>query len=406
MTVPVERDFSAEVKTFCQENKALCILTLGLAIVGYCIGNLAGRAVVWLQEALGTAKTTNEVSQQHFNGNSDNNKAEDPKKLTKVKKQNKPDGLDGAGQSEKQPEIILPGGTGQPGQPIKSAKKPDKPEKPKDPSPKVKEALQKMEDTFGKAIGMYSWWSNVDNPNEVISSLEKLMQGELVGLPLETNNVKNDVRADYAYGLLSFVQEAASGLDKTGDDYKNMTKATTEALKPFLNVAPPKWLKDKAGSSETKFFKETIRQFSSIRSSQQAKPQASSPAALEALKLMDDDFPKTIERGGVWKKIENKIEVKESLRQLLQGEKVHLDLKIASCTDDQLAEYAFMLLCYVRSMAKPLDPDKDDFKRVVQATNVALGPFLQNCSKEWISGKIGASGFFQRTLQKRLDEMK
>ena len=62
----VKPSFSDEVKAFVQDHKTLCILTLGLAIVGFSIGKLAGRCVVWLRSCGGVAEKTNTVGRKVF----------------------------------------------------------------------------------------------------------------------------------------------------------------------------------------------------------------------------------------------------------------------------------------------------------------------------------------------------
>ena len=54
------------IPRFYNEHKLLCQATLGVAIVGYCLGNLAGRLVIWLSQFFGTAAKTNEVGQEIF----------------------------------------------------------------------------------------------------------------------------------------------------------------------------------------------------------------------------------------------------------------------------------------------------------------------------------------------------
>lgn len=50
-----------ETVCFMRNHKVLCVLSIGLAIPVYMIGNLCGRAVVWIREALGTAEKTHHV---------------------------------------------------------------------------------------------------------------------------------------------------------------------------------------------------------------------------------------------------------------------------------------------------------------------------------------------------------
>jgi len=57
---PVNKNFVDEVKHFVNNHVTLCVLTLGLAIPVYSIGNLLSRAVSWIKEALGTTKKTHD----------------------------------------------------------------------------------------------------------------------------------------------------------------------------------------------------------------------------------------------------------------------------------------------------------------------------------------------------------
>ncbi len=65
----VERNsFSQDVGDFARKHKILCILTLGLAVVGYSIGNLAGRVVYWISECWGTTQKTRDVGLRTLEG--------------------------------------------------------------------------------------------------------------------------------------------------------------------------------------------------------------------------------------------------------------------------------------------------------------------------------------------------
>lgn len=64
---PLETTFWQDVSAFTLNHKALCVLTLGLAIVGYSIGNLAGRAVHVIVEAFGTTLKTEDVARSALN---------------------------------------------------------------------------------------------------------------------------------------------------------------------------------------------------------------------------------------------------------------------------------------------------------------------------------------------------
>lgn len=54
--------FSSEIKSFIKNHKLLCICTLGLAVVGFSLGKLAGRLVTSIQECLGTTKKVKRVA--------------------------------------------------------------------------------------------------------------------------------------------------------------------------------------------------------------------------------------------------------------------------------------------------------------------------------------------------------
>lgn len=62
----VKPSFFEEVKSFTSTHKVLCALTLGLAIVGYSIGNLSGRTVSWIQECMKTTKKTDTVARDRL----------------------------------------------------------------------------------------------------------------------------------------------------------------------------------------------------------------------------------------------------------------------------------------------------------------------------------------------------
>lgn len=77
--------FSNEVKNFIQNNKLLCVFTLGLAIVGYSIGNLAGRSVTWLRQFFGTTKKVDDLTKPILNVN---NNIPQPHLLTATQNKN------------------------------------------------------------------------------------------------------------------------------------------------------------------------------------------------------------------------------------------------------------------------------------------------------------------------------
>lgn len=66
MTTKLE-SFSDNLCNFIQTHKLLCVLTLGLAIVGFCVGALAGHTVAWLQHCFGCAKKTDDLYAQFLN---------------------------------------------------------------------------------------------------------------------------------------------------------------------------------------------------------------------------------------------------------------------------------------------------------------------------------------------------
>jgi hypothetical protein len=55
-------NFKKDISNFVSNHKVLCFSTLGLAVIGYSIGKLAGRAISWICECLGTTKKTNDIS--------------------------------------------------------------------------------------------------------------------------------------------------------------------------------------------------------------------------------------------------------------------------------------------------------------------------------------------------------
>lgn len=75
----INLNFFTEVQSFISDHTTLCVLTLGLAIVGYSIGNLAGRAVVWFHECFGTAKKASDVAQKILNDDKLDEPQESPK---------------------------------------------------------------------------------------------------------------------------------------------------------------------------------------------------------------------------------------------------------------------------------------------------------------------------------------
>lgn len=69
----IDNTFCNEIKSFADNNKVLCILTLGLAIVGFAIGKLAGRVVSWIRQCCGASKKTNDVARDIINDMSSKN---------------------------------------------------------------------------------------------------------------------------------------------------------------------------------------------------------------------------------------------------------------------------------------------------------------------------------------------
>jgi len=59
----VTGSFVNDVSTFVSNYKTLCVMTLGLAIAAYSVGNLAGRAIAWISESIGTTKKTDVIAQ-------------------------------------------------------------------------------------------------------------------------------------------------------------------------------------------------------------------------------------------------------------------------------------------------------------------------------------------------------
>lgn len=70
----VSGSFFGEVKSFAERHPLICISTLGLAVIGYSIGVLAGRAVSWIAECAGPAKKTDVISRKSFDSMLNSNK--------------------------------------------------------------------------------------------------------------------------------------------------------------------------------------------------------------------------------------------------------------------------------------------------------------------------------------------
>ncbi len=66
----VRGGFFDEVKSFAENHKVLSIATLGLAVIGYSIGKLAGRAVSWIGKCMGITKKIDTSAQKIFNSTS------------------------------------------------------------------------------------------------------------------------------------------------------------------------------------------------------------------------------------------------------------------------------------------------------------------------------------------------
>jgi hypothetical protein len=66
----INSSFSNEVKSFVGNHNLLCVLTLGLAVVAYSLGNLLGRGASWIIECKGTTKKTAEISVEKFSSSS------------------------------------------------------------------------------------------------------------------------------------------------------------------------------------------------------------------------------------------------------------------------------------------------------------------------------------------------
>lgn len=62
----VDNNFFNEVKFFANDHKILCVLTLGLALAVYSLGNLAGRTVSWIIECCGTTQRTDILARERL----------------------------------------------------------------------------------------------------------------------------------------------------------------------------------------------------------------------------------------------------------------------------------------------------------------------------------------------------
>lgn len=82
---------NVQINSFIRENKALCICTLGLAIVGYSLYALGGRVVAWIKECAGTTKKVDTVGEKKLKQTGvDKNSQEGPSKVKNSKIQPKP----------------------------------------------------------------------------------------------------------------------------------------------------------------------------------------------------------------------------------------------------------------------------------------------------------------------------
>lgn len=61
------KSISSEIKTFVHDHQVLCALTLGLAIVGFAVYTLGGRAIAWLKEGFGTTEKVHQVGLHELN---------------------------------------------------------------------------------------------------------------------------------------------------------------------------------------------------------------------------------------------------------------------------------------------------------------------------------------------------
>lgn len=62
----VKDGFFADTSSFVNNHKILCSLTLGVAVVVYAIGNLAGRAVSWISVCCGASKKIDTVARERL----------------------------------------------------------------------------------------------------------------------------------------------------------------------------------------------------------------------------------------------------------------------------------------------------------------------------------------------------
>lgn len=60
----VNSHFIGEIKSFVHNHKMLCVLTLGLAVVGYVVGKLAGRTVSWIAKSFGSTEKTDQIGRR------------------------------------------------------------------------------------------------------------------------------------------------------------------------------------------------------------------------------------------------------------------------------------------------------------------------------------------------------
>lgn len=78
----VNNSFLEGVKSFTNNHKVLCVLSLGLAIAAYSLGNLAGRTASWISECWGTTKQTDDVGRKSLSTSLTSEKSQEQLPMT------------------------------------------------------------------------------------------------------------------------------------------------------------------------------------------------------------------------------------------------------------------------------------------------------------------------------------
>lgn len=81
-----DRSVWNEISAFAKDHKLLCVGTLGIALLFYSLGKMAGRTVSWLRELVGTTKKVDDVAIKALEIKTDENRKKSKENLTEAEK--------------------------------------------------------------------------------------------------------------------------------------------------------------------------------------------------------------------------------------------------------------------------------------------------------------------------------